>query len=146
MTATATSLRIEERRGIGRADDADGMPRSSDPDPQHTAAVLEFGRFVFLEERASAISLHDDDGIELLSFGFVDGHQDASARRAISTNKALLIEDGGDALDRAGICRGSRPELAQRRRDRIAGFREADHSGLNRYIPEVVMACAALAG
>lgn len=65
---------------------------------------------------------------------------------AISTNKALLIEDGGDALGRAGIRRGSRPEFAQCHRDRIAGFREADHSGLNRDIPEVVMAGAMLAG
>jgi hypothetical protein len=109
MTVKFPSLRIEEWCGIGRPDDADGMPRSGDADPQNTAAFLELGRFFFLQERASAISLHDDDGIELLSLGFVDGHEDASARRAISPNEALLIEDGGDALDRAGICRGSRP-------------------------------------
>jgi hypothetical protein len=108
MTVTAASLWIEERSGIGRADDADRMPRSGDPNPQHTAAVFVSWRFVFLQERASPISLQDDDGIEFLSFGFVDGHQDASARRAISTNKALLIEDGGDALDRAGASPGAR--------------------------------------
>jgi len=103
-TTKAPSLRIEERLGIGRADDADGMPCSGDPNPQHAAAVFEFGRFVFLQKRASAKSLHYDDRIELLALGFVDGHQNASVRKAISTREPLLIENGGDAFDRARIC------------------------------------------
>jgi hypothetical protein len=43
------------------------MPCSGDPNPQHAAAVFEFGRFVFLQKRDSPKSLYFNDHIELLA-------------------------------------------------------------------------------
>jgi hypothetical protein len=59
-----------------------------------TSNVPVSARHFFLQESTSAISLHDNDSVELLSFGFTD-------------------RGWRHALDRASVRRGSRQFVAK---------------------------------
>lgn len=83
------------------------MTCSGDPDAEEAASRGEGWSFSFLvEECPGVLALYDDDAIELLAFGLVQGHQHNPTRLGLGRQQLSHIEGALD--DDSGTLVGSR--------------------------------------
>lgn len=80
--AEPSSRRKRSRWGRGTwADEYDLVTCSGDPDAEKAASRSEGRSFpLLIEERPGVLALNDDDAIELLALGLVQGHQHNATR------------------------------------------------------------------